>query len=255
MPSPLFIVVAVLAVFAVGLSKSNFAPALGAVAVPLLSLVMPTREAAGMMLPILCLMDAIAILVYRREVAWNVYATVVPGALAGTLVGWILSAHVSGAVVSLAVGVVSLLFVLDAWLPIRKKLQQVPASKPWGTFWGGIAGFTSFISHTGGPPYQIYTVPLGLAPAIFAGTSAFFFATVNYAKIIPFYFLGQLSISNLETAAALIPVALIGMWAGVIFVRRANVQLFYQVVYLLIFVLSLDLIIEGAHGIWTGAEA
>ena len=65
MPSPLFIIVAVLAVFAVGLSKSNFAPALGAVAVPLLSLVMPTREAAGMMLPILCLMDAIAI--YRDE--------------------------------------------------------------------------------------------------------------------------------------------------------------------------------------------
>jgi uncharacterized membrane protein YfcA len=249
--SPLFIIIAAVAVFTAGLSKSNFAVSLGAIAVPLLATVMPARDAAGMMLPILCTMDLLAILIYRREVDWNVYLIMIPGALVGTLIGWVLSARVSEAAVGLAVGLISLLFVLDAWLPLRKKLQEgQPPSRPWGTFWGGIAGFTSFISHTGGPPYQIYAVPLRLKPVIFAGTTAVFFATVNYAKLIPFYFLGQLSVANLELSAALLPVGLIGMLAGVWLVKRVNPKFFYQFAYVLIFLLSLDLIFEGVRGIW-----
>jgi len=253
MPSPFFITIAVIAAFASGLSKSNFAVSLGAVSVPLLAVVMPARDAAGMMLPILCLMDVIAILVYRREVDWKVYRIMIPGALVGTLIGWLLSAHVSEAVVGLAVGLISLLFVLDAWLPLRKKLEGLPPSRPWGALWGGVAGFTSFISHTGGPPYQIYAVPLRLQPVVFAGTTAVFFATVNYAKLVPFYFLGQLSVANLELAAALVPVALAGMVTGIYLVRRVDSKIFYQFAYVLIFLLSLDLIYEGVRGIWFNA--
>jgi uncharacterized membrane protein YfcA len=251
MPSPLFITIAVIAVFASGLSKSNFASSLGAVTVPLLAVVMPARDAAGMMLPILCAMDLIAILIYRREVDWHVYWIIIPGALVGTLIGWVLSAHVTESAVGLAVGVVSLLFVLDAWLPLRKKLQGMPPSRPWGWFWGSVSGFTSFISHTGGPPYQIYTVPLQLKPVIFAGTTAMTFATLNYAKLLPFYFLGQLSANNLELAAALLPVGLLGMLSGVYLIRRVNARFFYRFAYVLIFILALDLIYEGVRGIWS----
>lgn len=252
--SSLFIAIAVIAVFATGLAKSNFAVSLGAVSVPLLTLVMPARDAAGMMLPILCTIDLVAILVYRREVDWRVYRIMVPGALVGTLVGWLLSAHVSESAVGLAVGVISLLFVLDAWLPLRKKLAGLPPSRRWGAFWGGVAGFTSFISHTGGPPYQIYAVPLNLKPVIFAGTTAMFFATVNYAKLVPFYFLGQLSVTNLELAAALIPVGLLGMVSGVWLVRRVDSRFFYRLAYVLIFVLSIDLIYEGMRDSGSGNE-
>jgi len=248
--SPLFIVIAVLAVFAAGLSKSNFAVSLGAVSVPLLAIVMPARDAAGMMLPILCAMDLVAILIYRREVDWRVYWIMIPGALIGTGLAWLLSAHVSEAAVGLAVGVISLIFVLDAWLPLRKKLEGLPPSRPWGTFWGAVAGFTSFISHTGGPPYQIYAVPLKLRPVLFAGTTAAFFATVNYVKLVPFYFLGQLSVANLELAAVLLPVGFIGMAAGVWLVKRVSATFFYRLAYVLIFLLALDLIYEGVKGIW-----
>lgn len=253
MPSALFIAVAVIAVIATGLSKSNFATSLGAVSVPLLASVMPARDAAGMMLPILCTMDIVAILVFRREVDWRVYRIMIPGALAGTLVGWALSASVSEAVVGLAVGIISLVFVLDAWLPLRKKLESVHPSRPWGVFWGGVAGFTSFISHTGGPPYQIYAMPLRLSPAIYAGTTAVFFASVNYAKLVPFFFLGQLSTSNLELAAALLPLGLIAMGAGVYLVRRVNARFFYQLAYVLVFLLALNLVYQGVLGLIAGA--
>ena len=63
------------------------------------------------------------------------------------------------------------------------------------------AGITSFISHTGGPPAQVYLLPQRLPPNIYSGTTVMFFAVINYSKLVPYYFLGQLSVANLEVGA------------------------------------------------------
>ena len=144
---PLFWSLAVLAVLIVALSKAGLLGSLGMVAVPLMTFVMPAREAAGMLPPLLLVMDAIAIWTYRKDADWNILRIMLPGAMIGTLVGWVLWSLVSDAMVLLFVGVVTLLFILDAILPLRRKLEGLPPSKPWGAFWGGFAGFTSFISH------------------------------------------------------------------------------------------------------------
>ena len=54
-----------------------------------------------------------------------------------------------------------------------------------GILWGTLAGFTSFISHAGAPPFQIYVLPQRLPKLVFAGTSTILFATINAAKIVP----------------------------------------------------------------------
>jgi uncharacterized membrane protein YfcA len=249
---PYFVTVAVIAVLIVGLSKAGLLGSLGMVGVPLLTLVMPARDAAGMMLPVLLAMDAIAIYAYRKEVNWKILWIMLPGAAIGTLVGWVLWAFVSDDAVLLFVGIVTLLFILDALLPLRKKLEGLPPSRPWGVFWGGFAGFTSFISHTGGPPFQIYVLPQRLPPAIYAGTTAFFFAIVNSAKLIPYFFLGQLSVANLTLSAALIPVGILGVLIGIFMVRRISMALFYRIAYWLVFLLSLKLIWDGARGVFWG---
>lgn len=252
MLDPLFLTVTIVAVLIVGLSKAGLLGGLGVVGVPLLTLVMAPRDAAGMMLPVLLCMDAVAIWMYRKECDWSIIRIMLPGAAIGTLAGWALWAVVSDAVVLLMVGVVTLLFVLDAILPLRKKLEGLPPSKPWGVFWGTIAGFTSFISHTGGPPYQIYTLPRRMSPAIYAGTSAFFFAIVNTSKLVPYYFLGQLNVQNLTLSAALAPVGVIGVLIGVYLVRRISARLFYQIAYWLVFLLALKLVWDGITGIMAG---
>lgn len=252
MYDPLFIAVAVTAVLLVGLSKAGLLGGLGVVGVPLLALVMSPRDAAGMMLPVLLCMDAVAIWMYRKECDWNIIKIMLPGAAVGTLAGWALWSFVSDAVVLLMVGVVTLLFILDAVFPLRKKLEGLPPSKPWGRFWGAIAGFTSFISHTGGPPFQIYVLPRRLAPAIYAGTTAFFFAIVNTSKLVPYYFLGQLNTHNLQLSAMLAPVGVLGVLLGVYLVRRISAKLFYRIAYWLVFLLALKLIWDGVTGIMAG---
>ena len=246
MIDPFFVAIAVAAVLIVGLSKAGLLGGLGVVGVPLLTLVMAPRDAAGMMLPVLLCMDAVAIWMYRKECDWSLLKIMLPGAAIGTLVGWALWAVVSDAVVLLMVGVVTLIFVADAILPLRKKLEGLPPSKPWGVLWGGVAGFTSFISHTGGPPYQIYVLPRRLPPAVYAGTTAFFFAIVNTAKLVPYYFLGQLNVQNLTMSAALAPVGVLGVFIGIYLVRRIDARLFYRIAYWLVFLLALQLIWEGS---------
>ena len=131
---PYFVTIAVIAVLIVGLSKAGLLGSLGMVGVPLLALVMPARDAAGMMLPVLLAMDVIAVWTYRKEVDWRILRIMLPGAAVGTLLGWALWSVVSDAGVLLFVGVVTLLFILDALLPIRKKLEGLPPSRVWGTF-------------------------------------------------------------------------------------------------------------------------
>lgn len=249
---PLFVFIAVSAVLIVGLSKAGLLGGLGVVGVPLLTLVMAPRDAAGMMLPVLLCMDAVAIWMYRRECNWHIIRIMLPGAAVGTILGWVLWAVVSDAVVLLMVGVVTLLFCLDAVLPLRKKLEGLPPSRPWGAFWAAVAGFTSFISHTGGPPFQIYVLPRKLAPAVYAGTTAFFFAIVNTAKLVPYYFLGQLNTHNLMLSAALAPVGVLGVLLGVWLVRRIDARLFYRIAYWLVFLLALQLIWEGSSRLIAG---
>ena len=245
-----FWIIAVAAVFIVALSKSGLLGSLGMVAVPLLTFVMPARDAAGMMLPLLLVMDALAVWTYRKDADWRILKIMLPGAAIGTLIGWALWSVISDAMVLLFVGVITMVFILDALLPLRKKLEGLPPSKPWGAFWGGFAGFTSFISHTGGPPFQIYTLPQKLDPVRYSGTTAFFFAIVNSAKLIPYFFLGQLNVSNLSHAAILAPLAIVGVLVGVWLVRRISIKRFYQITYWLVFLLALKLIWDGVQGVF-----
>jgi uncharacterized membrane protein YfcA len=249
-----FWAVAILAVFIVGLSKSGLVGSMGMVAVPMLALVMPARDATGMMLPVLLAMDAIAIWIYRKDANWHVLRIMLPGAMAGTILGWLLWSVVTDAQVLLAVGIITVLFMLDALLPLRKRLPDTPPSRGWGALWGGAAGLTSFVSHTGGPPFQIYTLPLGMSPTVYSATTAFFFAIVNTSKLIPYYFLGTLSVNNLEISAALIPFGLVGVAVGVFLVRRISTKAFYTIAYVLILLLGIKLLYDGITGVFfTGA--
>lgn len=253
---PWFWSLAVFTVAIVALSKSGFLGSLGLVGVPLLSLVMPAREAAGMLLPLLCLMDIIGLLAFRREFDGRNVRLMLIGGLSGTLVGWALWTVITDAEVLLIVGIITMLFIIDAVVPWRKRLAEGAApSAPWGIFWGGVAGITSFISHTGGPPAQIYLLPQRLAPNIYSGTTVVFFAALNFSKLIPYYFLGQLSISNLETAALLAPAAIVFMLLGVFLVRRISVKVFYNLAYVLIFFVALKLIYDGYVGVFFTSHA
>ena len=79
----------------------------------------------------------------------------------------------------------------------------------------------------------------------FAATLAFFFFFMNLSKWIPFAWLGLIDLSNMATAAVLLPLAPIGVWIGVWIGRRINPLLFYRLVYLGMFLTGCKLVWDG----------
>lgn len=249
--NPLFFATAVPAVALVGFSKGGFGGAMAVIGVPLMALAMPPVQAAAILLPILVLMDLAALWAWRggrRDPL--IFRNLLPGAILGVGIGWLMAAVVTEPMVKLIVGVIALGFVLRwLWLKYAGREKPHPHNLASGLFWGTITGFTSFIAHSGGPPYQVYALPLKQDPKLYTATSVLFFAILNAVKLIPYFALGQLDTGNLEVSAALMPVAVVATFAGAAIVKRMRAEIFYPITYALVFFLSLKLIFDGAAAI------
>ncbi|MEO9527357.1 sulfite exporter TauE/SafE family protein [Roseibium sp.] len=246
---PWFYAAAIPAVFFVGLSKGGFGGTFAMLGVPIMALVISPLQAAGIMLPILIVMDVVALLAYRGQADWKCLSLLLPAAVLGISIGWATAAYVRDAVVLFLIGLMSLAFVADYVFKQRKAVHASSHNVPKGLFWGTVAGFTSFISHTGGPPYQMYTLPLRMAPVLFAGTAVIFFATVNAIKLVPYFYLGQFDTTNLSTSVTLFPVALVATLIGVRLVRIVNVKTFYAIIYVFMGLIGAKLTYDGAVGL------
>ena len=243
---PLFYALAVPAVMLAGLSKGGFGGSIGMLAVPLMALAIPPVQAAGILLPILVVMDLIGLFAYRGVYDRRSLVLLLPAGIAGVGVGWATASLVEDAHVTLLVGLLCLLFVAERFRPKRKGSAVPRGHRPLaGAFWGAVAGFTSFVSHTGGPPFQLYMVPLRLAPMLFAGTAVIFFSAINAVKLVPYFYLGQFDARNLATAAVLLPLAPLSTLAGVWLVKRVKPQTFYGVIYAAMTVIGCKLVYDG----------
>jgi uncharacterized membrane protein YfcA len=242
---PWFYAIAVPAVLLMGLSKSGFAQGFGALCTPLLALVMPVPQAAAIMLPLLLVMDATGLqqmwrdadrVFLRRLLPWGVLGSVGVGALSfGVL---------PGPLVSGVVGALTLLFLAQRLLfPPRR--NAAPAPRWVGPACATASGFTSFVAHAGGPPMSAYALPLKLSPPVYAATMAVFFATMNLSKVVPYAVLGLIDGRNLLTSLLLMPLAPLGVWAGVWLTRRVNAAWFYRLAYLGMFLTGCKLLWDG----------
>jgi len=245
---PWFYAAAVPAVILVGLSKGGFGGAVGFVGVPMMALVMPPVQAAAILLPILVLMDGVSLWSWRGVFDRNLLWSMLPGALIGIGVGWLTATLVTADMVRLIVGAVAIVFVLR-WVYQQLRHGSTHASapnRPLAALWGTVAGFTSFVAHVGGPPFQVYALPLRLDPKVLSGTSAIFFAVTNAVKLIPYFALGQFDTSNLAASAVLMPIAPLATMAGVWLVRRMRPEVFYPFTYATVALIAVKLLWDGA---------
>ncbi len=242
-PALAFWLAAVPAAFTVGMGKGGV-PMVGMLAVPIMALVMHPIAAAGLLLPVYVVSDLFGVVAYRREFSGRNLAILAPSAAVGIAVGWASAAVVSEPAVMLAVGTIGLAFCLVRWFGGANAPAR-PADLPRGLFWGAVTGFTSFVTHAGAPPYQMYVVPQRLPKMVYAGTSTLLFAAINWMKVPPYWALGQLGLGNLKTAALLLPVAVAATFLGVRVTRMIPETLFYRAVMLALFVLSLKIVWDG----------
>jgi uncharacterized membrane protein YfcA len=233
-----FWIAAVVAAALVGLAKGGL-PVVGMLAVPVLALVISPVTAAGLLLPVYVASDMIGLYAYRRAFDRRVLAILAPAAVLGIGLGWLTAAAVPEWLVTGIVGAIGAGFALTLILRLKPDGQARHAKLGPGLFWGALTGYTSFVSHAGAPPYQVYVLPLRLEKTVFAGTTTVLFTFVNAVKLIPYWALGQLSPGNLKIAAILAVPAVLAVLAGVRLVKVLPEALFFRLVTWALLALSL----------------
>lgn len=249
---PLVLVCAIIAVILTGLSKGGLGGAMAMLGVPIMAIAMPPIQAAAILLPILIVMDIFSLWSWRKDFDLKVLKIMLPGAVVGIAIGGLTAAYVSENLVRLIVGIIAVSFVIYflAMKFANRAKGQSPkeANTLSGRFWGAIAGYTSFVSHAGGPPYQVYTLPLGQTPRIYTGTSVRFFFIVNVIKLIPYFALGQFDTTNLQSSLVLMPIAVVATLCGAWIVKRMSAKVFFPFMYTLMFLTGVKLIYDGLMG-------
>lgn len=249
---PWFYAVGLPAVILAGLSKGGFGGAMGFVGVPLMALAMSPVQAAAILLPILILMDIVSVWTWRGVYDRSVLRDMLPGSMLGIAFGWLTASLVTADMVRLIVGAVAVAFV-GRWIvqQLRHGRGHVAApNRAQAGLWGAISGFTSFVAHVGGPPFQVYALPLRLDPKLFTGTSALFFAATNAAKLVPYFALGQFDATNLAASAVLMPAAPLATLAGAWLVRRMRPEVFYPFTYATVALIAVKLVWDGVAGLF-----
>lgn len=244
MDGTLFWALAVLAAISVGLGKGGL-PAITMLSVPILSLVISPVVAAGLLLPVFIGSDVFGVWAYRHEFDRRVLTIGAVGLVAGTAIGWMTSHWVSEDLVRLLIGIIGAVFAANLLLRPGQDAPAKPINRASGLFWTTIAGFTSFVSHSGAPPWAVWVLPLKLSKLAFAGTTTIAFAFVNLVKLVPYFFLGQLGFENLKVALVLLIPAIISVFIGLRLVKVMPERLFFGIVTWALLLISITLIWDG----------
>ncbi|MFO1283117.1 MAG: sulfite exporter TauE/SafE family protein [Burkholderiales bacterium] len=246
--------VATFAILVTGIAKGGFAAGSGGLAVPLMSIFIAPAEAAGIMLPILCAMDLFGVHAYRGRASTQHLRALLPGAILGIGLGALAFGALSANAVRLVIGGIAIVFALNRWFRLTERLaarlarETRPPGRLAGAVWGTASGFTSTLAHAGGPPFAVYMLPQKLDKTTLVATSVVFFLVVNYVKLVPYHFLGQLNLGNLTAALLFAPLAPIGIWMGVWLHRKVSEAAFYQIAYTLLFATGAKLVWDALAG-------
>jgi len=240
-----FFVVGVPAVIFGGISKGGFGSGAAFVAGAILALVVPPGAALGIVLPLFMLVDAATLKPYWGKWHWPSAKGLIIGAVPGVVMAAWLYTSVDADVFRLLIGAISLAFVAYQWSRALGWLsvKQVPFSAPLAWFAGMVSGFTSFVSHAGGPPSAVFLLSQGLGKTAFQATTVVVFWAVNWMKAVPYAFLGIFSWDTIMGSAFLAPFALLGAWIGVRAHHLVPERLFFGLTYVL-------LVLTGVRLIW-----
>jgi len=242
-----FLAIAAPAVIFAGISKGGFGSGASFAGAAILALVVEPGLALGVMLPLLILIDLATLGPFWGRWRRRESLVLIAGGLPGVALGAYFYTLVDADVLRVLIGAIAVSFVV--WQMLRRRGWLQPGhggmSAPLGGFFGMLAGFTSFVSHAGGPPAAVYMLSRGMSKTEYQATSVLVFWVINIAKSFPFALLGLFTVETGKANLILAPFALLGAWLGVKAHFLISERLFFGLTYVL-------LVVTGTRLIWQG---
>ncbi|WP_299080711.1 sulfite exporter TauE/SafE family protein [uncultured Ruegeria sp.] len=232
----MFFAVAIPAVIFAGISKGGFGSGVAFASSSILAIILEPGQALALMLPILMIIDVATLGPYWKRWNWPDSRLLILGAVPGVALGAGLFRATDDDVLRLLIGAISVGFVIwhisqsRGWARVSAK--RLPSSA--GLFAGLVAGFTSFVSHAGGPPAAVYLLSQRLSKTEYQASTVLVFWVINVAKFVPYAYLGLFTLQTAWANLLLAPFAVLGAWLGVRAHFMMSERVFFGIAYFLL---------------------
>lgn len=222
-----------LAAFIIGLSKAGV-KGIDMMNVTIMAIVFGGKASTGVVLPLLCAADILAVRYYHRHAQWDHFWKLIPWMAAGILIGVWVGKDLDEAVFrKVMAAIIILTVVIMLTLELRKGFR-VPHAQSFAATMGLVSGFTTMLGNLAGAFSNLYFLALRMTKNDFIGTAAWLFMVINLFKL-PFqvFYWNNITAASLWIDVLLLPALLLGFFTGIRLVARIKDDSYRKVVILL----------------------
>ena len=229
---PLQVIALILSATLIGFAKTGV-QGIGAVAAPLMAIAFGAKESTGVILPMLCFADIIAVIYYRRNAEWKFILRLLPSAIVGFFVALWVDSLIAKESFKLLMAFCIFLGLAIMYLARGGRGEKIAHSRACGLCFGVLGGFTTMIGTAAGPVMSVYLLSANLPKLAFVGTSAWFFLLVNYMKIpLQIFVWDNITKDSILVSALGIPFIFFGAIVGIFLVKKVPEKTFRVLVVL-----------------------
>ncbi|MEI8097920.1 MAG: sulfite exporter TauE/SafE family protein [Sediminibacterium sp.] len=209
-----------LAAFIIGLSKAGL-KGIDMMNVTIMAIVFGGKASTGVVLPLLCAADIMAVLYYHRHAQWVHFWKLIPWMVLGILVGVFVGKDLNEGIFRKIMAVIIVLTVVIMIVLEFRKTMPIPSNKLFVANMGLIAGFTTMLGNLAGAFSNIYFLAMRMPKNDFIGTAAWVFLVINLFKL-PFqiFYWKNITTNTLYTDLLLLPALIIGFVLGLKIVSK-----------------------------------
>ena len=233
-----------LAAFFIGLSKAGL-KGIDMMNVTIMAIVFGSKASTGIVLPLLCVADIIAVSYYHRHAQWHHFWKLIPWMAIGILVGVYVGKDMNEAVFRKIMAVIIIVTVAIMIALEMRKNPLITTNKLFVANMGLAAGFTTMLGNLAGAFSNIYFLAMRMSKNDFIGTAAWIFLVINLFKL-PFqvFFWKNITLESVYTDILLLPALLIGFWVGLRIVSKIKDDNYRKVVIVLTFLGAIVLLFK-----------
>lgn len=204
----------------IGMSKTGV-QGITLLAVPYMAMAFGAKESTGIILPMLCLADIIAVAYYKRIADWKVVAKLLPTAIFGFFVAIFVDKLIPTNEFRQLMGwTLVLALVVMIWSEVFGKENKWMKKWWYVAIFGLLGGFTTMIGNAAGPVMSVYLLSMRKEKMEYIGINAWFFLVVNFLKIpLQIFVWENISVSTISLNLLMLPFIVLGAWLGIRIVK------------------------------------
>ena len=227
----------------IGMSKTGV-QGMMLLVVPYMAMAFGAKESTGVILPMLCMADIIAVAYYKRIADWKVVIKLLPTAILGFFVAILVDKLIPANEFRQLMGwTLALALAEMIWSEVFGKENRRMKKWWYSAIFGLLGGFTTMIGNAAGPVLSVYLLSMRKDKMEYIGINAWFFLVVNLLKVpLQVFVWENITWHTFLLNLFMLPVIGIGAWLGIRIIRmfpEMAFRRFIQIVTILSVVMML----------------